>query len=285
MRSRPFGALDRQVPVVGQGTYGLEQADRRRATAALRLGLDRGMTHVDTAELYGDGAVEEILGEILDGRRDEVFLVSKVLPRKADRRGVERACEASLRRLRTDRLDLYLLHWLGPHPLAETVAGFEALRAAGKIGAWGVSNLDETRLAEILELCGDDPSHGLPVCDQVLYHLGERRIEHDVAGFCARHGIAVVAYSPFGSGDFPAAESPGGRVLADVARRRGATPRQVALAFLLRLPGAFVIPRAFDPDHVADNAAAADLELGADEIASLDAAFPCAPRTGGVPLL
>ncbi|HEY8154371.1 MAG TPA: aldo/keto reductase [Myxococcota bacterium] len=279
MQKRPIRAFS--VAAVGQGTWQMERDSRAQAIAALRRGLDAGATHVDTAEMYGDGRVEELVAEAIAGRRDEVFLVSKVLPANASRRGTLRACEASLRRLGTDRLDAYLLHWPGSHPLAETIEAFEELARAGKIRAWGLSNFDEDELAEALALAGA----GRIACNQVLYHLGERAVEHAVLPFCARHGIALVAYSPFGSGRFPGPRSRGGRVLAELAAARGVTPRQLALAFLLRAPEVLVIPKAASAEHAAENAAAADLELGPDEVARLERAFPLGPRRRGVPVL
>jgi diketogulonate reductase-like aldo/keto reductase len=281
MRTARFGAAGPEVPVVGQGSWNFEQEDPGQVERALVAGLDAGMTHVDTAEMYGDGEVERLVGRALEGRRDEVFLVSKVLPQNATRRGTIEACERSLGRLRTERLDVYLLHWPGRHPLADTVAGFEALVAAGKIRAWGVSNFDEEELAELLAIVPPDRV----ACNQVLYHLDERAIEHAVIPFCREHGIAVVAYSPFGSGSFPARRSAGHRVLEDVGQRHGATPHQVALAFLLRDGRTFAIPRSADVEHARQNAAAADLVLAEEEIARIDAAFPRGPRRRGVPTL
>ncbi|MFL5272599.1 MAG: aldo/keto reductase [Anaeromyxobacteraceae bacterium] len=273
MEQRDLGPTGARVPIVGQGTWYIEQGDRCEAIATLRAGLDAGLTHVDTAEMYGDGTAEEIVGEAIAGRREEVFLTSKVLPSNASREGTRRACESSLRRLGTDHLDLYLLHWPGSHPLAETIAAFERLVEAGKIRAWGLSNFDAEDLDEALRLAGP----GRIACDQVLYHLQERAIEHAVLPWCAAHGVALVAYSPFGSGDFPAPESPGGRALAAVARAHGATPRQVALAFLTREPGTFAIPKAARAAHARENARA--IELTADDVRRLDAAFPRgAPR-------
>jgi diketogulonate reductase-like aldo/keto reductase len=272
MRRRSFGPTGAQVPVVGQGTWNMERDDRKAAIAALRHGLDLGLTHVDTAELYGDGKVEEMVGEAIAGRREEVFLVSKVLPQNASRRGTVAACERSLRRLRTDRLDVYLLHWPGDHPLAGTIAAFEALAAAGKIGAWGLSNFDTGDLDAALAL--GVAGEGRIACDQVFYHLAERAVEHRVLPFCARRRIAVVAYSPLGSGRFPSPSSRGGRVLAEIAGRRGVSPRAVALAFLLRSESVFVIPKAARPEHVEDNAAAGALDLDPDEIRRIDEAFP-----------
>jgi diketogulonate reductase-like aldo/keto reductase len=281
IRTRPFGPASDQVTVLGQGTWNMERDDRRQAIAALQAGLDIGMTHIDTAELYGSGKVEELVAEALAGRRDELYLVSKVLPQNASRRGTLAACEASLRRLRTDRLDCYLLHWKGSHPLADTVAAFEELQAAGKIRSWGVSNFDEDDLARTIDIAGE----GRIACNQVLYHLGERTIEHAVIPFCEEHGIAVVAYSPFGSGDFPDPRSAGGRTLAEVAEAHGATPHQVALAFLTRRPALFAIPKTAKPERARENAAAAELVLTEDEIARIDQAFPVGKRRRGVATL
>ncbi len=283
IRTRPFGATGADVTVLGQGTWNMERDDRRQAVAALRAGLDAGVTHVDTAELYGNGRVEELVAEALADRRDEVFLVSKVLPQNASRRGTLAACERSLRRLSTDRLDCYLLHWKGPHPLADTVAAFEELRAAGKILSWGVSNFDEDDLAATVALAGE----GGVACNQVLYHLEERNIEHAVIPFCQDHGIAVVDYSPFGSGDFPKPGSPGFRALEEIGAAhqlhgQPATPHQVALAYLIRLPGLFAIPKTAHPERARANAAAVDLVLSEDEIARIERAFPRGRRQPGV---
>lgn len=281
MRTRIFGITGQEVPVAGQGTWNLERNERKAAVAALRRGMDHGMTHVDTAEMYGDGKVEEIVGEALDGRRAEVFLVSKVLPQNASRQGTLQACERSLRRLRTDYLDCYLLHWPGSHPLAETLAAFEELREAGKIRSWGLSNFDEGELAGAVRIAGE----GKIACNQVLYHLKERAIEHAVIPYCGEHGIAVVSYSPFGSGDFPASGTGGGRVLDEIATTRGASPHQIALAFLLRFTNLFVIPKTTRTEHAADNAAAAAIDLGEDELRRIDRAFPKGRRKPGVPTL
>lgn len=281
MKHRAFGSTGQQVSIVGQGTWNMEKDDGHAAIQALRRGLDLGMTHVDTAEMYGDGRVEELVGEALADRRDEVFLVSKVLPSNASRRGAVQACERSLRRLRTDHLDCYLLHWPGSHPLADTLAAFEELREAGKIRSWGLSNFDEEELAEALDIAGE----GEVVCNQVLYHLKERAIEHAVIPYCDEQDIAVVAYSPFGSGDFPKPGTPGGRVLAEVAAAHGVTPYQIALAFLLRFPSMFAIPKASRSAHAEENAAAAEIVLGEEEVRRIDAAFPRGPRRRGVPTL
>jgi diketogulonate reductase-like aldo/keto reductase len=268
MDRRRFGNAARDVAVIGQGTWDIEKDRRAAAVAAIRRGLDLGMTHIDTAEMYGSGAAEKLVAEAIAGRRDEVFLVSKVLPSNASREGTVRACEASLRRLRTDHLDCYLLHWPGSHPLAETFEAFERLVEAGKIRAWGVSNFDVEDLEEALRVAGP----GRIACDQVLYHLQERAIEHGVAPWCAAHAVALVAYSPFGSGDFPDPASKDGRALAAIARAHGATPRQVALAFLTRGDDAFAIPKAASAKHARENAGAP--RLTDEDVRRLDAAFP-----------
>lgn len=281
MRRRPFGRTGVQVPVVGQGTWYMERDGAARAVAALRAGLDAGMTHIDTAEMYGGGRVEEIVGQAIEGRREQVFLVSKVLPHNASYDGTLRACERSLRRLRTAYLDAYLLHWPGSHPLADTLRAFERLVEEGMIRCWGVSNFDVDELAEAERIAGP----GRIACNQVVYHLRERAIEHAVIPWCAEHGVAVVGYSPFGSGHFPSPSGPGGRALREVAERVGATPRQVALAFLLRLPGTFVIPKSSTVEHVRENAAAGDLELSAEDIARLDRAFPLGAPPRSLPMI
>jgi diketogulonate reductase-like aldo/keto reductase len=281
METRWFGPTKRQVPVIGQGTWYGEKDDRASAVAALRLGLDYGLTHIDTAEMYGDGAAEETVAEAIAGRRGEVFLVSKVLPQHASRSGTLEACERSLARLRTDRLDCYLLHWRGDYPLEDTFAAFEQLRRAGKILSWGVSNFDGDDLEEAREVAGA----GRLACNQVLYHLQERAIEHAVLPWCEGHGIAVVAYSPFGHGSFPGPDTPGGRVLEQIAAVRTTTPRAVALRFLLRRPSVFAIPKAASPEHAAENAEAGDLRLSDAELARIDAAFPLGPRPRVLPTL
>jgi diketogulonate reductase-like aldo/keto reductase len=268
MELRGFGSTDVAVPVIGQGTWNIDDADRAIAIGALRRGIDLGMTHIDTAEMYGDA--EEIIADAIEGRRDQVFLVSKVLPQNASLSGTIAACERSLARLRTDRLDCYLLHWRGGYPLEETFEAFERLQADGKILSWGVSNFDVDDLQEAWDLAG---AGGL-VCNQVLYHLQERAIEHAVLPWCEQHGVAVVGYAPFGHGRFPGPHSAGGRVLQEIAKRHNATPRQVALRFLVRRPALFTIPKASSPDHAAENAGAGDLHLTQAEIAVVDQAFP-----------
>ena len=279
MKSRPFGSSKHAVSVIGQGTWYIDRGDRKDAIAALRRGVDLGMTHIDTAEMYGDA--ELVIAEAIAGRRDDIFLVSKVLPSNASRRGTITACERSLTRLNTDRLDCYLLHWRGPHPLAETIAAFELLQSQGKILSWGVSNFDVDDLEEAQAIAGE----GRITCNQVLYHLQERAIEHAVLPWCEAHGVAVVAYSPFGHDSFPGPRTPGGRALAEIAAAHGATPRQVALRFLVRRPSLFAIPKSSDPDHAAENAGAADLHLSEAELARIDAGFPRGARPRSLPML
>ncbi|WP_244274873.1 aldo/keto reductase [Rathayibacter oskolensis] len=265
--------------MIGQGTWYIDEAHRSTAVAALRHGIDSGMTHIDTAEMYGDA--EPVVGAAIAGRRDEVFLVSKVLPSNASRAGVVAACERTLTRLGTDRLDCYLLHWRGSHPLEETFAGFEQLREQGKIRSWGVSNFDVDDLEEAWRSGGE----GHLACNQVLYHLEERAIEHAVLPWCERQGVAVVAYSPFGHDRFPDPRTPGGRVLEQIAAEHGASVRQVALRFLVRRPAVFAIPKASTVAHAADNAGAGALKLSTAELDRIDAAFPRGPRPRRLPML
>jgi diketogulonate reductase-like aldo/keto reductase len=279
MRQRSFGSRGPETSIIGQGTWYIDHGDRASAVAALRRGLDLGMTHIDTAEMYGEA--EPVVAEAVAGRRDEVFLVSKVLPSNASRRGTITACERSLRRLKTDRLDCYLLHWRGQAPLAETVAAFDELIDAGKIRSWGVSNFDAGDLDELLGVAGE----GNIACNQVLYHLGERAIEHAVIPWCEAHGVAVVAYSPFGHDDFPEPQSASGKVLQRIAAAHGATPRQIALSFLTRRSSVLAIPKASVAAHAADNAGAGELVLGDDEVALLDQAFPRGPEPRSLPML
>jgi diketogulonate reductase-like aldo/keto reductase len=255
------------VPVLGQGTWRLGEDPRRRKQeiAALRLGLDLGMTLIDTAEMYGDGASEELIGEAIAGRRDEVFLVTKVLPSHATRRGTIAACKASLERLRTDRIDLYLLHWRERTPLAGTLAAFDTLLRSDKIRYWGVSNFDIDDMEELVAL----PNGGEVQTDQVLYNLTRRGIEYDLLPWCRDGGIPIMAYSPIEQGRLlvhPAIER--------VASRHAATTAQVALAWVLAQPGLIAIPKASEPEHVRDNRAALDLQLTPEDFAELDRAFP-----------
>jgi diketogulonate reductase-like aldo/keto reductase len=282
MESRPFGSPSRQVSEIGQGTWNIEHVPVRTAMEALRRGIDLGMNHIDTAEMYGSGKAERLIAKAIAGRRNEIYLVSKVPPSNASRKGVVQACEASLARLNTDRLDCYLLHWRGSYPLPETVAAFDQLIRDGKILSWGVSNFDLDDLEEVYSLSSSYP----PACNQVLYHLEERAIEHAVIPWCSTHGIAVVAYSPFGSqSGFPAPQSAGGRLLQQIADLHGATSRQVALRFLLRNSSVLVIPKASTPEHVVENAKAGELELNSAEMARIEATFPRRPRPRSLPMI
>lgn len=254
IRKRRFGPLQREVSIIGQGTCYIEEGHPASAIAALRRGIDLGMNHIDTAEMYGAGVTENWSAT---PSRAVVFLVSKVLPQNASRLGTKIACERSLTHLKTDWLDCYLLHWRGPYPLADTFAAFEALREEGKILSYGVSNFDVPDLEEAREIAGESSI----VCDQVLYHLQERAIEHAVLPWCEQHRLAVTAYSPFGHGDFPSNHTPGGRLLADIAKAHDATTRQIALAFLTQRPSVFAIPKASSVEHVEENAGASDIRL------------------------
>ena len=265
----------RSIPVLGQGTWnmGEDPAERQREADALRLGLDLGLTLIDTAEMYGEGGAEQVVAAALEGRRDEAFIISKVYPHNAGRRAVQDACERSLRRLKTDRLDLYLLHWRGGVPLAETFEGFEALKQAGKILDYGVSNFDRDDMLEARDTRG-----GAEVAvNQVLYNLARRGVEWDLLPWCRKHGVPLMAYSPLeqaGMLKVPA--------LRAVASLRGVTPAQVALAWLLRQDGVIAIPKAVTARHVRENAAALDVVLELDDLAALDAAF--APPRRASPL-
>lgn len=279
MKQKPFGQSTHQVPVIGQGTWYIDQGDRAEAAATLRKGIDLGMTHIDTAEMYDDA--ELVVADAMSGRRNEVFLVSKVLPSNASRRGTVQACDRSLKRLKTDRLDCYLLHWRGQYPLEDTVSAFDELVCAGKILSWGVSNFDASDLDEMQDVAGK----GRIACNQVLYHLNERAIEHSVIPWCETNGVAVVAYSPFGHGEFPSPQSAKGKILLEIASRHHATPRQVALSFLARWPSAFVIPKASSSEHAAENAGAGELTLSPQDIAALDQAFPRGPEPDSLPMI
>lgn len=279
MKQKPFGHIGQPVSVIGQGTWYIDRGDRASAAAALRKGIDLGMTHIDTAEMYDDA--ELVVADAISGRRDEVFLVSKVLPSNASRKGTVQACERSLKRLKTDRLDCYLLHWRGSYPMEDTVAAFDQLVDEGKIRSWGVSNFDAGDLAEMIDVAGE----GRIACNQVLYHLNERAIEHSVIPWCEAHSVAVVAYSPFGHDDFPEPDSAGGKILKGIAARQNATARQVALAFLTRDPSVFAIPKAASAAHAADNAAAGDVTLTDSDIAALDKVFPLGREPRSLPMI
>jgi diketogulonate reductase-like aldo/keto reductase len=256
------------VPIIGQGTWRMGEDPSRRSqeVAALRQGIELGMTLIDTAEMYGEGGAEQVVGEAIAGRRDKVFLVSKVYPHNASRNGIPQACERSLQRLGTDYIDLYLLHWRGQYPLEETVDAFERLREAGKIGRWGVSNFDLDDLHEL----------SAPACatNQVLYNLEERGIEFDLLPWCQQHRLPVMAYCPIGQGGEMLAHP----ALMHVAARHDATPAQVALAWILRQDGVIAIPKAVSPEHVQLNAQAARLQLEAGDLEALDHAFHAPQR-------
>lgn len=261
----PLSNGDR-VPALGQGTWNMGESSAAAADEirALQQGIDLGMTLIDTAEMYGDGGAEKVVGKAIAGRRDAIYLVSKVLPFNASRQGTIKACEASLKRMNVERIDLYLLHWRGTHPLSATVVALESLMEQGKIGAWGVSNLDNDDMHELIAL-----DHGSNVqVNQVLYNLSRRGIEFDLQPYCAQQGIAIMAYSPIEQG----------RILKDptlvaVAKRHDATPAQIALAWTLRHPGVIAIPKASTVQHVKDNRACLDLNLTAIDLAELDHAF------------
>lgn len=264
------------VPALGQGTWymGERSGDRAKEADALRLGVDLGMTLLDTAEMYASGGAEEVVARAVAGIRDKVFIVSKVLPQNASRSGVVAACERSLKRLNTDRIDLYLLHWRGGHPLSETVAGFEALRHAGKIRYWGVSNFDTDDMDEL--------EGSACAADQVLYHPASRGIEFDLLPWCTQHHIPIMAYSPLGHHVRKTLASP---ALRSVAERHQATAAQVAIAWGMRSGNVISIPKAADVAHVRENAGAAGLELTAEDLRTIDAAHPPPSRKVGLDLL
>jgi diketogulonate reductase-like aldo/keto reductase len=269
----------RRIPILGQGTWRMAEdpATRDEEIAALRLGLDLGMTLIDTAEMYGEGAAEELVGEAIAGRRDEVFLVSKVYPHNATRKGAAQACERSLRRLRTDYVDLYLLHWRESVPIAETLDAFQALKKAEKILDYGVSNFDVDDMKEAFALPGGDEI----ATDQVLYNLKQRGIEWDLLPWCRERGLPIMAYSPVGHSPQTQKSMLGNAALKSVAARHGATPVQVALAWLLRKE-VVAIPKASNPEHVRQNRAALDLILTGNDLKEIDRAFP--PPRRKVPL-
>ena len=281
MKPRRFGCTNEELPVVGLGTWQVEHDDPEEFARTIDVALECGLTHIDTAEMYGGGRVEELLAPSLHGRRERFFVTSKVLPHNASYEGTLAACERSLHRLRTDHLDLYLLHWPGAHPLEETLRAFEELRTRGMIRHAGLSNFDAHELDEAVRLAGP----GRLVCNQVLYHLRERAVEHAVLDACKRHDVAPVAYSPFGSGDFPATEDRDGAGLAEIARESGLTMRQVALTWLLRNEGLFVIPKTSTPRHARENAAAAELDVGELHPRRIDSLFPRGPRPAGLPMI
>ena len=283
MISYRFGSTGRLVPRIGQGTWKFPEGGAKvhEARRALRRGIELGMVHIDTAEMYGDGRSEAIIGEaIADLPREELFIVSKVLPSNASYEGTLRACEASLRRLKTEYLDAYLLHWRGSKPLADTMRAFERLVDEGKIKALGMSNFDVNDLRDAQAALQRHPI----ACNQVLYHLGARGIEHAIVPFCRSNRIAVVGYTPFGPSGPPDPRTKTGAVLDRVARKHGVTVRQTILAFLTREDGTFTIPKAADVAHVEQNAAAGDLRLDDDDLRDIDASSPV-PRSGRLEML
>jgi diketogulonate reductase-like aldo/keto reductase len=280
MQKHPFGPTGVDVPIIGQGTWRMEGDDKKAAVVALARGLELGMTHIDTAELYGSGRVEQLVAQVIAGKREQVFLVSKVMPNNASRRGTVQACERSLKYLGTTHLDCYLLHWPGSHALEDTIAAFEQLVQEGKIRSYGVSNFDEQELAQAVSIAGP----GKIACNQVLYHLEERAIEHAVLPYCEQQGIAVVGYTPFGTRPFPPSGA-SGTLVREIAARHRATPHQVALAFLTRRASLFAIPKASSVEHTIDNARAGQLLLEPGELAALDQAFALGRKRHGVPML
>ncbi|TIQ23580.1 MAG: aldo/keto reductase [Mesorhizobium sp.] len=266
------------VPVLGQGTWRMGEDARSHAedVNALKLGLDLGMTLIDTAEMYASGGAEEVVADAIAGRRDEVFLVSKVLPSNASRTGVPAACEASLRHLRTDRIDLYLLHWPGSVPLAETVEAFEALKKAGKIRHWGVSNFDTHEMEELVSLPAGD---GVQT-NQILYNLSQRGPEFDLAPWSRQRGIPLMAYSPVDQGVLARNAS-----LEAIAARHDVTAAQIALAWVMAQDGVIAIPKASKQEHIRQNAAALDIELTREDFADIDRAFPPPRRKSGLAMI
>jgi diketogulonate reductase-like aldo/keto reductase len=266
MRKTTFPSGE-EVPVLGQGTWGFgeDPANRQNEIAALRFGIDIGMTLIDTAEMYGDGASEEVIGEAIAGRREQTFIVDKVLPQNATRKRTVAACENSLRRLGTDRIDLYLLHWRGAAPLAETLAGFDDLLRAGKIRYWGVSNFDVPDMEEVAGL----PGGSAVATDQVLYNLMRRGIEYDLMPWCEQRNLPIMAYSPLEQGRLM-----GDTELRRIADEHSATPAQVALAWVLRKERVVAVPKASTPGHVKQNHIALDIHLTRDQLAALERAFP-----------
>jgi aryl-alcohol dehydrogenase-like predicted oxidoreductase len=270
MRHLTLGSTGVSASEVGQGTWQVEQEERGRVVAALRSGVEAGLTLVDTADLYGRGVVEEVVGEALRGLRDRVTLCTKVQPARASREGVVTACEKSLTRLGTDHLDLYVLHWVVARvPLAETLEGFARLQEQGKVRAYGLCNLTAPELLEAFRMAGP----GRIACLQATYHLRERQAEQALLAACREAGVTFMAASPLGSGNFPSPETPGGRVLQEIAQAHGATMHRVALRFLLRHGHVVVLPKATSEPHILDNAAAGELTLSDDDVARIDDVF------------
>jgi diketogulonate reductase-like aldo/keto reductase len=278
MIKRKFGWTNVQVPVIGQGTWMIEgdQDSEHLAIEGLRVGLDLGLTHIDTAEMYGNGHVEEMVAEAIADRREEVFLVSKVLPSNASYEGTLKACARSLKRLKTDWLDLYLLHWPGPHPIKETMRAMEKLVAEGMVRFIGVSNFDVEELYEAERALQNERM----ACDQVLHHLGYRGIERRLLPYCTEHEIAVVGYAPFGHGNFPSLQSTRGRVLMEISKRYDRTPRQVALNFLSQHPNIFTIAKTSRLERARENSNGVGWELTPKDLATIDRTFPVPDQDG-----
>ena len=272
MIQHKFGWTGVDVPVIGQGTWMIDgdSETEARAIQTLRLGLDLGMSHIDTAEMYGDGHVEELVGQAIAGRRDEIFLVSKVLPSNASYEGTLKACKRSLKRLKTDWLDLYLLHWRGSYPLSETMRAMEKLVTEGLVKYIGVSNFDVEDLMEAEQALQTERV----VCNQVLYNLRDRGIERRLLPYCSKKKIAVVGYAPFGHGNFPSLPSREGKLLVEIGRRHNRTPKQVALNFLTRHPSIFTIPKTTRPERVKENSGGVGWQLIEDEVNVIDREFP-----------
>ncbi len=277
---RKFGWTGVDVPLIGMGTRAIERMDRntnrRQMIDVLRLGIDLGMTHVDTAEMYGNGRVEQLVAEAIADRRQKVFLVSKVWPSNASYEGTLRACEGSLTRLGTDWLDLYLLHWpSNRYPIEETMRAMEKLVAEGMVKFIGVSNFDTEGLKAAQDALSDEKL----ACNQVQYHLGDRSIERDLLPYCAKRDIAIVGYSPFGHGNFPCPQTPRGMVLADISKRYNRTPRQIALIFLTRYRNVFTIPKSGRSEHIRENSGGdGGWKLKEEDISAIDCAFPMEPQ-------
>jgi len=280
MIKRKFGWTGVEVPIIGQGTWMIDgdPETESRAIQTLRLGLDLGMSHIDTAEMYGEGHVEELVGKTIAGRRDEIFLVSKVLPSNASYDGTLKACERSLKRLKTDWLDLYLLHWRGSYPLSETMRAMEKLVAEGLVKYIGVSNFDVEDLMEAEQVLQTEQI----ACNQVLYNLRDRGIERRLLPYCSKKRIAVVGYAPFGHGNFPSPSSREGKLLIEIGRRHNRTPKQVALNYLTRHPSTFTIPKTTRSERVKENSEGVGWQLTEDEANEIDRAFPVTPP--GTPL-
>jgi len=280
MSKRKFGWTGVEVPIIGQGTWMIDgdPETESRAIHTLRLGLDLGMSHIDTAEMYGEGHVEELVGKAIAGRRDEIFLVSKVLPANASYDGTLKACERSLKRLKTDWLDLYLLHWRGSYPLSETMRAMEKLVAEGLVKYIGVSNFDVEDLMEAEQVLQTEQI----ACNQVLYNLRDRGIEPRLLPYCSKKRIAVVGYAPFGHGNFPSPSSREGKLLIEIGRRHNRTPKQVALNYLTRHPSTFTIPKTTRSERVKENSGGVGWQLTEDEANEIDLAFPIPPP--GTPL-